>query len=170
MWNNSRRIQTCKTIYIWLSLCKGLTCKWIRNLKAKCAKGPGFARIEGTAPPQPVQKPCIAIENGKKKLTRNQNCVCPSGWHLADKCFTPITDKTSPCTFEDKFESSGVATLNCADVRQQGYHNTEEFVVPGITTHLDLSNSRIFTFQSNKIDGAYRLQELKDWLGLSVSK
>ena len=30
-------------------------------------------------------KPCIAIEGGKKKLTRNQNCVCPSGWHQSDK-------------------------------------------------------------------------------------
>ena len=63
-----------------------------------------------------------------------------------------------------------MAILNCAEVRQQGYHNTDEFVVPGITTHLDFSNSRIFTFQSNKIDGAYRLQELKDWLEISVSK
>ena len=113
------------------------------------------------AAPAPVLKPCIAIENGKKKLTRNQQCVCPSGWHLSDKCFTPITDKTAPCSFVDNFESQGVATLNCANVKQQGYHNTEEFVVPGITTDLDFSNSRIFNFQVAKIDGAYRLQVLK---------
>lgn len=146
---------------------KGLTCKWIRNLKAKCARAPGIGNAvrneEETeaAAPAPVLKPCIAIENGKKKLTRNQQCVCPSGWHLSDKCFTPITDKTAPCSFVDNFESQGVATLNCANVKQQGYHNTEEFVVPGITTDLDFSNSRIFNFQVAKIDGAYRLQVLK---------
>merc|ERR1711935_936724 len=39
--------------------------------------------------------------------------------------------------------------------------NMEEFVVPGITTNLDFSNSRIFNFQAAKIDGAYRLQVLK---------
>ena len=41
------------------------------------------SRIDPTVIQAP--KPCIAIEGGKKKLTRNQNCVCPSGWHQSDK-------------------------------------------------------------------------------------
>ena len=77
------------------------------------------------------------------------------------QCFTPITDKTAPCQFTDNFEADGVAVLNCANVRQPGYHNTEGFVVPGITTTLDMSNSRINNFLFNILDGTYRLQNLK---------
>ena len=58
-------------------------CKWIKGLRAKCRRIPG-ARIENEEP-QELLKSCVAIENGKKKLTRNQNCSCPPGWSIKDK-------------------------------------------------------------------------------------
>ena len=128
-------------------------CKWIKGLRAKCRRIPG-SRIE-----EPVEllKSCVAIENGKKKLTRNQNCSCPPGWSIKDKarfqrlskhsdwprrhrsqhhfeniskCFTPITNATSPCKFTDTFVTNGQAVLDCSNVVDGPYPNIG-FIVPG---------------------------------------
>ena len=133
-------------------------CKWIKGLRAKCRRIPG-ARIENEEP-QELLKSCVAIENGKKKLTRNQNCSCPPGWSIKDKarfhdsdfligwllmtrlqssqyyfqnrykCFTPITNATSPCRFTDTFETNGQAVLDCSNVVDGPYPNIG-FIVPG---------------------------------------
>lgn len=133
-------------------------CKWIKGLRAKCRRIPG-SRIESKEPEE-LLKSCVAIENGKKKLTRNQNCSCPPGWSLKDKCFTPITNATSPCRFTDTFETNGQAVLDCSNVVDGPYPNIG-FTVPGITTRLNMKNSQIRGFTvDNLLAGAYRLEYL----------
>ena len=46
------------------------------------------------------------------------------------KCFTPITNATSPCRFTDTFETNGQAVLDCSNVVDGPYPNIG-FIVPG---------------------------------------